>query len=62
MGPKRAELRDRLAAALKPPKNTPVLVTANEMRNIRIRCRELGIDYGKLLTEVCQELSARRAT
>ena len=60
--PKLDELRDRLRAALTADKKTPLVQTANEMTAIRRRCQELGFDYNKLLTAVCQALSAERKT
>lgn len=58
--PKLDELRDRLLAALTAPKKTPLVQTANEMKAIRLRCQELGLNYNKLLTEVCQALSSEK--
>lgn len=57
--PKPDELRERLRAALT-AKDKPLTKTAEEMRSVRLRCEELGISYNRMLTEVCQALSAER--
>ncbi len=58
------ELRERLREALRPTtKEKPSIEeSAKELKAVRLRCHELGFDYPKLLTEVCQALSAERKT
>ena len=57
------ELRNRLRHALRPPNgpNRPTLEeSAKEMKAVREACLKTGIDYGKMLTEVCRALSSER--
>lgn len=57
----REELRLRLMEALRPgDKTKSVGWSASEMAEVRKRCEELEINYGKLLSEVCQTLSAEK--